>query len=363
MEVLSAATYSEVSKLTVFTGAIPPDSAFYVERSPIETECYNAILKPGALIRIKGAKQLGKTSLVARILFQAAQQGFQTVALNLQEIEATVLQTLDSFLQWFCIQISHRLQLSDRLSDYWDDLFGSTISCKSYFEEYLLLQTPQPLVLVLDDIDRLFAYPDVADEFFGLLRAWHEESKNRAVWQRLRLIVTHTTEVYIPLNIHKSPFNVGLPIELNGLTGRQIQDLADRYGYRWSNQFTEALIKQIAGHPYLVQTLLHYLQQADLPQQPTALEELLSSSSLNFVYYDHLQQQEQSLVHDPSLAATFAQVIQSPIPVQLELTQALKLQSLGLVTLQGFQAMPSCELYRCYFGDRWNSDLTQNISE
>jgi len=363
VEVSSAATQSEVSKLTVLIGAMPPDSAFYIERSPVETECYNAILKPGALIRIKGARQLGKTSLVARILVRAMQQGYRTVTLSLREVEVSILQNLDLFLHWFCTQVGHRLQVPDRLSDYWDDLFGSTISCKSYFEEYLLLQTPQPLVLALDDIDRLFAYPEMADEFFGLLRAWHEESKSREVWQRLRLIVTHAAEVYIPLNIHKSPFNVGLPIELNRFTCRQIQDLADRYGYHWSDQLTTALIQQIGGNPYLVQTTLYYLQHSYPPPSPDALAELLSSDSLNLVYRDHLQQQEQSLSDEPSLAATFIRVVQSAVPVQLELTEALKLQSLGLVTLQGFQATPSCELYRRYFGDRWSQELVQDVSE
>lgn len=333
---------------------MPLDSAFYVERSPIETECHEAILKSGALIRIKGARQMGKTSLLLRILHQAQRQGCQTVLLNLEEIEATVLQDLDRCLQWFCGQTAHALQLPDRLGDYWDDLFGSAISCKSYFEEYLLVQTPQPLVLALDNVDRLFAYPDVADEFFGLLRAWHEESRSRPVWQRLRLMVSHASEVYIPLNIHKSPFNVGVPIELSGLTPAQIQDLAKRYGFVWSVPTTEALALLLGGHPRLVQLTLHHLQQHE-----GCPEQLLSSSRLHSIYHYHLQQQWQALQQDPVLMATFAQVIQAAAPVELERTQALKLQSLGLVTLQGAQAVASCALYARYFGDRFSQNGTE----
>lgn len=342
----------------MFAGALPLDSAFYIERSPIETDCYHAILKPGTLIRIKGCKQMGKTSLLLRILHQAAQHGYQTVALNLEEIEADI-QDLDRLLQWFCIQITHTLQLPDRLDDYWDSLFGSAISCKSYFEEYLLVQTPQPLVLALDNVDRLFAYPDVADEFFGLLRAWHEEAKSRQVWQRLRLVVAHSTEVYIPLNIHKSPFNVGVPIELNGLTPNQIQELAQRYGLSGSAQITPALTTLVGGYPYLVQLTLHYLKQHDLDPGNAPLEQLLQFSSTHPVYQDHLQQQWQTLKQNPSLATAFAQVIQSAAPVKLDLTQALKLQSLGLISLQGSQAKPSCALYARYFGDRLNQQETE----
>lgn len=344
----------------MFAGALPLDSAFYIERSPIETDCYDAILKPGTLIRIKGSKQMGKTSLLIRILHHAAQHGYQTVMLNLEEIDTTVLQDLDCLLQWFCIQITYTLQLPDRLNDYWDSLFGSAISCKSYFEEYLLVQTPQPLVLALDNVDRLFAYPDVADEFFGLMRAWHEEAKSRQVWQRLRLVVAHSTEVYIPLNIHKSPFNVGVPIELNGLTPDQIQELAQRYGFIGSAQSTAALTTLVGGYPYLVQLTLHYLKQkVDLDLDNAPLDQLLQFSSAHPVYQDHLQQQWQALEQNPSLAKAFAQVIQSAAPVKLDLTQALKLQSLGLISLQGSQARPSCALYARYFSDRLNQQETE----
>lgn len=347
-------THSRESALAILTGAVPLDSAFYVERSPIETDCYEAILEPGALIRVKGAQEMGKTSLLLRILHQAQRQEYQTALLDLADMDAALLQDLDRCLQWFCAQTAQALHLPDRLGDYWDGLFGSTISCKSYFEEYLLVQTSQPLVLMLDNVDRLFAYPDVADEFFGLLRAWHEEAKSRPVWQRLRLVVAHASEVYIPLNIHKSPFNVGMPIELTGFSLNQMQELASRCGFAWSMSATEALTRLVGGHPHLVQLTLHYLQQ-----HQSSLEQLLSASRLYPIYHCHLQQRWQVLQQNSALAAAFAQVSQSAAPVELERTQALKLQSLGLVTLQGARAIPSCTLYARYFADRFNESGTE----
>jgi hypothetical protein len=59
------------------------DSPFYVERPPIEFDCYNEIEEPGALIRIKALRQMGKTSLTNRILAHARSQNYQTVRLNL----------------------------------------------------------------------------------------------------------------------------------------------------------------------------------------------------------------------------------------------------------------------------------------
>jgi hypothetical protein len=82
----------------------------------------------------------------------------------------------------------------------------------------LLPEIETPLVLGLDEVDEVFRYPAIADDFFGLLRAWYEEasygSGDSELWERLRLIVVHSTEVYLPLDVNQSPFNVGLPIEL-----------------------------------------------------------------------------------------------------------------------------------------------------
>jgi hypothetical protein len=41
-------------------GVVPLDSPFYIERLPIESDCYEEIEQPGALIRIKAPKQIGK---------------------------------------------------------------------------------------------------------------------------------------------------------------------------------------------------------------------------------------------------------------------------------------------------------------
>ena len=330
--------------------AVHPESPFYVVRSPIEEHCCHTILQPGALLRIKGAKQMGKTSLISQVLHYATQHGYHIALIRFQDIKGAIVQTLDEFLQWFCLQVSQLLQLPDKRAAYWDDLFGCAISCKSYFEEYLLMQCPQPIVLALDDVDALFPYSELADEFFGLLRAWHENAKNRDTWKKLRLVVAHASEVYIPLNIHKSPFNVGVSIELERFAPQHIQALANRYELTISEPELEALMVLIGGHPYLVQMTLYALKQNQL-----SLAQFLQPNSIApDIYHNHLHQQWQALEHDAELATLFSQVIHATTPVELARTQAFKLQSLGLVTLDGAQVTPSCQLYVQYFRDRFS---------
>jgi hypothetical protein len=51
----------------------------------------------------------------------------------------------------------------------------------------------------------------------------------------------------------------------------------------------------------------------------------------------------------PKLAQAFRQVVIKNKPVELDAESAFKLDSMGLVTLQGNDVTPRCDLYRYYF--------------
>ena len=326
-------------------GQVDVASQFYVERPPIEERCYQTIVQPSALIRIKAPRQMGKTSLMARILHHGARQGYCTVPLTFQLVDKGVFANLDKFLKWFCAYVGRELHLPNQLDDYWDEIFGSKVNCKDYFEKYILPQIDSPLILGLDELDRVFQYPDIAEDFLGLLRAWHEESKRRDIWKKLRLIVVHSTEVYIPMNINQSPFNVGLPVDLPEFNSQQIQDLAARHNLNWSEAEVEKLMAIVGGHPYLVRVALYHISRSDL-----TLDELKETAIADAgIYSDHLRRQLWNLEEYPELAQGMREIVAAESPVPLKAMQAFKLDSLGLVKLQGNECVPRCELYRQYF--------------
>ena len=329
-------------------GQVNLASAFYIERPPIEARCAQTITQPGALIRVKAPRQMGKTSLMARILHHAAaEQEYHTISLSLQLADAKVFADLDQFLRWLCVSVGRRLRLPKRIDEYWDDIFGSKYNCTAYFEEYLLSEIQSPLALGLDEVDRVFEYPEIASDFFGLLRAWHEEAKNRDVWQKLRLIVVHATEVYIPLNTNQSPFNVGLPVELPEFTLAQLEQLAQLHGLHWQDPQLQQLQTMIGGHPYLVRLALYHLSRQDL-----SLTQLIQDAPTEAgLFRDHLRGHWWNLQQHPHLAEAFNAVVTSDHPVSLEPSTLFKLYSLGLIKLVGNEAQPRCDLYRQYFGE------------
>ncbi|XWK90598.1 MAG: AAA-like domain-containing protein [Phormidium sp.] len=329
-------------------GPVEIGSSFYVERPTIETRCYEAILKPGGLIRIKASRQMGKTSLLTRILDHARQHQYQTVSLNLQLVDSNIFLNLDRFLQWFCAIVTRKLQLPLNLAAYWDDVFGSKTSCKDYFESYLLPQLEQPLVLALDEVDAIFPYPEIADNFFALLRAWYEEAKNSDVWRNLRLVLVHSTEVYIPLNINQSPFNVGLPIELPELSIEQVKELAELHNLNWNDRQIDLLMNMIGGHPYLVRVALYHIAHHQMP-----LEEFLQlAPTESSPYSDHLRRHLLAIEQQPKLAIALKTLLATTESVELPSLELFQLNRMGLIHLKDNQVTLRCELYRQYFRDR-----------
>ncbi|PPT07626.1 Adenylate cyclase [Geitlerinema sp. FC II] len=331
-------------------GQVELASAFYVERPGIEDRCYEEIVKPGALIRVKAPRQMGKTSLMARILHEASRHDYETVQLTFQFAECDIFSSLDRFLRWFCAIVTLRLKLPLEIDRYWQgsEILGSKIVCTRYFEDYLLQEIDRPLVLGLDEVDILFDYPQLTTDFFGLLRAWHEESKNNPLWQRLRLVIVHSTEAYVPMPVNQSPFNVGLPVALPEFTPDMVAGLANRHGLRWGENDIERLMHCIGGHPYLVRLGLYYIARGELN-----LSQLLEIAPTDSgIYGDHLRRHLWVLEQHPDLAAAFQAVVRSETPVELDSMQGFKLYSMGLANLLGNNVTLRYNLYREYFQSR-----------
>ncbi|WP_414563478.1 MULTISPECIES: AAA-like domain-containing protein [unclassified Anabaena] len=329
-------------------GQVPLESPFYIKRSPVENDCYEEVFRDGALIRIKAPRQMGKSSLMSRVLDYGSKQGYESVYLNLQSAEAEYLSNLNMFLQWFCASVTDSLGLLEKLDDYWKGVLGSKNKCTNYFGRYLLKEIDKPIVLGLDEVDEIFKHPIIATDFFGLLRAWHERAKNDPDWQKLKLVIVHSKEVYVPLNINQSPFNVGLPVELPELNQQQVQDLVQRHGLSWSNSQVQQLIMLVGGHPYLVRMALY-----QIARERTTLDKLEQVAPTEAgPYNDHLRRHLLNLQEDEELLAALKQVVTAEEAVNVGTTEAFKLRSMGLVKFQGNKIMPLCNLYRKYFCDR-----------
>lgn len=338
-------------------GPVAPDSAYYVERPPIESLGFEALKQPGGLIRIESLPQMGKTSLMVHLLDMARQQGWKTVVLSLKLAEVKVLVDSRRFLQWVCATAGKSLGLPNRLDQYWDDILGSNYNCTDYFESYLLPSVSSPVVLAIDDAEAIFDRPQLAGDVFALLRAWHERAKygdtGSGVWRQLRSIVVYATSVNFPVEAVRSPLNVGVLLELREFTLAQVRDLAMRLDLHWENRDSDrilgALMALVGGNPYRVKLALYYLSRGEV----TLAQLLQQAATDKGIYAFHLQELWRRLQQSPEWLALFHSVVSADEAVSLPGEYIYLLQSMGLIRWRDRGWEPSCHLYRVYFRDRF----------
>lgn len=341
---------AEPTERPPMTTAAEPDFSLYVERPAIEEVCQQTLMSPGALLRIKAPQQMGKTALLTRLLWQASQQGCETVCLSFQLADRAVFSDLNTFLKWFCAVVSRELRLDDQLERAWKDIYSASYNATFYFQDYVLSQIDRPLVLALDNTDLVFEHEEIATDFCKLLRNWHDlprrSDRNSPIWQKLRLVIVHATEIYGALDINASPLaGVGVLVDLPEFTGEQVQELVQRYQLDWQPQQIEQLTRLVGGHPYLLQLGLEQIQR-----QHITVDQLLQTAATEAgIYSNHLRQQLSHLEQSPELMQVFQDVVQAETPLSLKPAHAFKLHSMGLVHLEGNTVKPRCLLYRQYF--------------
>ncbi|MBD2091565.1 AAA-like domain-containing protein [Microcoleus sp. FACHB-1515] len=337
--------HAESEPMPYPNGPEPLDSPFYIGRPPIETLAYQEVTQPGCVIRIRAPKEMGKSSLMLRLVDFAEAQGYRIVTIDCNQIDASCLTDLQRFLRSFCLRVARELDVEPRLDEHWDDEIGSKLSCTFYLKNYLLKQIDSPIVLLFNEIDRFFEHPEFAQEFFPLLRSWYEDARRNVNLQKLRLVVIYSTEEYVSLNINQSPFNVGLPLRLPEFTPQQVQDLVERHGLNWGVKEVEQLIALVGGHPALIRIALYHVCT-----QQISLEQVLQGAIENGgIFQNHLWHQWVNLQKNPSLVEALAVMLGDRPDVAINPIQTYKLESQGLIRREGEHTVARCELYRIYF--------------
>lgn len=346
--------------LTLPGGQIPLNSGNYIDRPIVESRCYEAIQQPGSWINICASKQMGKTSLMTRILTHGQSQDYFTASVNLQETDGELLQLhqLKRFLIHFVTTIQHQLNFPQENSSnwQWNEHLGIKTNITSMFENLILTFCDRPLILAIDELTQLFENPPLANEFLLLLRTWSEQAKINSIWRKLRLVTVNSTERLRPTSLDPSLLNTGLVIELPEFSLLQIKDLAHRFEQEISEDKLIQLITLLGGHPYRLHLAFYHLRQETI-----TLDNLLNNPDVALsIYSDHIQQQQWNLQRYPQLWEPFNILVQKTSPISCETEQGLQLQRLGLVRLQGNQASLTCELFRLFFHNYFTSVIEGN---
>lgn len=331
-------------KLEAIDQAVAADSRFYIPRPPIETDACQEILAKNALLRIKGARKSGKTSLLNHIT-QAAQANNRIVSLNLSALDPDVYQSSETFYYWFCQEVSRSLKLDLDLAAYWDQDGGAASNAMHYFEEQLLPAVEPALLITIDEADYLFRHESISQTFFKSLRAWHESanSPDKAIWKKFRLILLHSKPR--PQTLNNSPFEgVGFGIEIPAFNQTQIKQLLSAHGLRWRDNELAQMYQLLGGQPYLWRLCLYQIINNSKETYQSILDHAGTDAGIFSSYLHQLENQvERAELHHALYEITHRDELNP---------EREQLKSLGLVEAQPAAIVSSCQLYQDYFKHR-----------
>lgn len=335
-------------------GPLPLDSPIYIRLEEIEEKIYRSIIQPGSLIRIKGTRKKGKSSLLLRIIKKIEELEYSPIYIDWMQVDQSIRESSEKFFRWLCANISNKIRLEPNLDQHWNSRVGRKVSCTNYLKNYILASQEKPVVLIFNHIDYVSEWSNIHQDFFSLLRALYEQAKLDPQLAKLRLILVQSTEIRVKLNVTQSPFNVGTSITLPDFIEEQIMTLASRYQLTdFTQSNAQALKFMVGGHPYLINLALYPLAT----NSQLSVEELFSEIAYSMgIYREHLQEFWPKLQLYPECIVALQEVLKSPIGAILNDITAYKLESLGLIQMVGNFCQISCNLYRQYF-------IAQNLDQ
>ena len=255
-------------------GAMSIDSRFYIER---ETDSLfnRALLRGDSIVLIKGTRQVGKTSLMARSFQHAREASVRVVLTDLQKLNEAQLESSDTFYQAICSAIAIQLGIEVSPRKVWDDDYGPNLNMELFMRRHILAAVSGPLIWGIDEVDRLFTRP-FGSEVFGLFRSWHNERSldPSSPWSRLTLAIAYATEAHLFISdLNQSPFNVGTRLELTDFVLEHVMRLNTIYGDSVEKAQLIQLMDLVGGHPYLVRCALEALCCGSSPESIEAVFE------------------------------------------------------------------------------------------
>jgi DNA-binding winged helix-turn-helix (wHTH) protein len=340
--VLSQETAGRTASAPI-TGAMPLASPHYVRR-PADDAVEDALLRGDSVVLIKGARQIGKTSLLARGLQRTRTAGAAVVLTDFQDLGASDLESSSTLLLSLARAIARDLDCGLDPLAFWSDADSANTNFGRFMRNGVLSSTERAVVWGLDEVDRLFSRT-YGPEVFGLFRSWHNR---RALdpdgpWHRLTLAIAYATEAHLFItDVNQSPFNIGTRFALEDFTLEQVAHLNRLHASPLHDRDITTIHQLLNGHPFLTQGALQCVASG---MDVTEFVRMAASDDGPFA--EHLHRLVVLLGSDPVLAAAVRQVL-SGKPIDAAAT-FYRLRSAGVLGGESAaSARLRCPLYAAH---------------
>lgn len=325
-------------------GTMMPNSPYYVAR-PADAIVDDELQHLGYTLSIQAPRQMGKSSLLGRIMQRERGAGKKVAFVDFQAFGQAELQDTNELCRQFAFMVEDALELDEdsELEKYWKVPLSPIQKCHRFMERRILKACDGKLLLALDEADALLDSPACSD-FFGMLRSWHNERAVKPhIWQHFSLAMVISTEpAMLIANLAQSPFNVGTNVKLEDFTLDEARRIHLAHGAPLNDAELRQLYELLGGHPYLLRKAFYLLKK----QRYTLAELLREQDSESGPFGDQLRALLTRLYRNPELTEALRRVVRNG---NLDGTLRHRLIAGGMIKEQNGRLVARNPLFAAYF--------------
>ncbi len=257
-------TAAPASPFYVVGGTLKPGAPSYVERRA-DTDLYESLLAE-SFCYVLTARQMGKSSLMARTAKRLEQDDIRTAVVDLTQI-GTERGALAAGQWYFGIanEVHRHLQIAVPLRPWWQERadLPPIQRLTNFFREFVLEHCLGRVVVFVDEIDSTIGLP-FADDFFAALRSCFNARATDTSFERLTFVLLGVaTPDQLIQDPARTPFNIGKRIDLTDFTADEAWRLAPglHADPAAAGRQLERVLHWTGGHPYLTQVLCRAVRE------------------------------------------------------------------------------------------------------